>query len=105
MNYKVDFLNFSLRKIVSRDLSILDNARLRLLYYGLILSFFTLAVLFADVIYQHHTILSVTNGILLVTSAVLFKMLTYRPRWIVISHVMLIVGTLCNIVDIYLSIQ
>jgi hypothetical protein len=67
MSNKVGFFNFSLNKIISDDLSVLDNARLRLLYYGLILSFFTLFVLLADVLYQHLTILSFTSGILLVT--------------------------------------
>jgi signal transduction histidine kinase/CheY-like chemotaxis protein len=105
MNRNVGFFNFSIRKILSADLSILDNARLRLLYYGLALSFFTLFVLFTDVLYQQHTILSITTGAMLLASAVLFKFLTYRPRWTVISHLILIIATLANIVDIFIAIQ
>jgi signal transduction histidine kinase/CheY-like chemotaxis protein len=105
MNRHVGFLNFSIRRIQSPDLSILDNARLRLLYYGLALAFFTLFVLFTDVLYQQHTILSVTTGVMLFASAVLFKALTYRPRWILISHIILIIATLANIVDIFIAIQ
>ena len=63
MSNKVKFSNFSIGSILASHLSILDNARIRLLYYGLILSFFILlVVLLADVLYQHHTILSFTTG-------------------------------------------
>lgn len=105
MTNKAGFFNFSIKKILANDLSILDSARLRLLYYGLALSFFTLVVLLADVLYQHHTILGVTTGILLFTTFALFKFLTYRPRWTVIAHLILIVGTMANLVDIYIGIQ
>jgi signal transduction histidine kinase/CheY-like chemotaxis protein len=105
MNKNVGFTNFSIRKIQSANLSILDNARLRLLYYGLALSFFTLFVLFVDVLYQQHTILSITTGVMLLSSAVLFKYLTYRPRWILISHIILVIATLANVVDIFIAIQ
>src|ERR1700712_5190380 len=98
MNRKVSFFNFSITKILSGDLSILDNARLRLLYYGLALSFFTLFVILADVLYQHHIILSITTGIMFVSSAILFKFLTYRPRWTVIAHLILIIATAVNVV-------
>lgn len=105
MSKKVGFFNFSLRKVLSDDLSILDNARLRMLYYGLALSFFTLFVILADVIYQHHTILTITTGMMFISAGVLFKFLTFRPRWTLISHLILIVGTLANIVDSYIAIQ
>lgn len=105
MSKKIGFFNLSLRKVLSEDLSILDSARLRMLYYGLALSFFTLFVILADVLYQHHTILTITTGMMFVASAVLFKFLTFRPRWTLISHLILIVGTLANVVDIYIAIQ
>jgi signal transduction histidine kinase/CheY-like chemotaxis protein len=105
MNSNAGFFNLSIRRILSDDLSILDNARLRLLYYGLALSFFTLLVLFADVLYQQHVILSITTGVMFLTSAVLFKFLTYTPRWTVISHIILIVATAANIIDIFIAIQ
>jgi signal transduction histidine kinase/CheY-like chemotaxis protein len=105
MNRNVGFFNLSIRRILSADLSILDNARLRLLYYGLALSFFTLFVLFADVLYQQHTILSITTGGMFLASAILFKFLTYRPRWTVISHIILIIATIANVIDIFIAIQ
>ncbi|MDB5002441.1 MAG: response regulator [Mucilaginibacter sp.] len=105
MNKKVRFFNLSLDKILSKDLSILDNARLRLLYYGLALAFFTLFVILADVLYQRHIILSITTGIMFLASAVLFKFLTYKPRWMLIAHLILIVATIVNIIDIFIAIQ
>jgi signal transduction histidine kinase/CheY-like chemotaxis protein len=105
MNKNVQVFNFSIRRVLCDDLSILDNARLRLLYYGLALSFCTLFVLFADILYQQHPILSYTTGALFLTSGILFKWLTYRPRWILISHVILVVGTLVNLIDTYIAIQ
>ena len=105
MSNKVKFFNFSIGNILSGHLSILDRARIRLLYYGLILSFFILLALFVADLYQHNIILSITTGILLCASALLFKYLTYWPRWVVISHLILIAGTVMNITDIYLSIQ
>ncbi|GAA4105221.1 response regulator [Mucilaginibacter panaciglaebae] len=105
MNRNISFFNFSLRNVLSEDLSILDNARLRMLYYGLALAFFTLSVILADVLYQHHVILSITTAVMLITVAVLFKFLTFRPRWTLISHLILVVATVTNIVDIFIAIQ
>jgi signal transduction histidine kinase/CheY-like chemotaxis protein len=105
MSNRSGVFNFSLSKIVSDDLSIIDSARVRMLYYGLSLSFFTLGVLLIDVIYQHQPILVFTTAMLLISSAVLFKYLTYHPRWIVISHLVLIIGSAANMIDIYLSTQ
>jgi len=105
MNKRVGFFNFSLNKVLSPDLSILDNARLRMLYYGLILAFFTLAVILADVLYQHHVILSITTGIMLVSAAAMFKYLTFRPRRTLISHLILSIGTIANVLDMYIAIQ
>ncbi|WP_214071653.1 ATP-binding protein [Mucilaginibacter sp. dw_454] len=105
MTKKVGFFNLSLRRVLADGLSILDGARLRMLYYGLALAFFTLFVILADVLYQHHVILSITTGVMFVSAAVLFKFLTYRPRWTLISHLILIVGTIANVVDIFVAIQ
>ncbi len=105
MSNKVRFSNFSINNILASHLSILDRARIRLLYYGLILSFFILFALFVADLYQHNIILNITTGLLLVASAALFKYLTYWPRWVVISHLILIAGTVMNISDLYLSIQ
>ncbi|MFD2147523.1 ATP-binding protein [Mucilaginibacter antarcticus] len=105
MTKNAGFFNFSIRRILSENLSILDSARLRLLYYGLALSFFTLFLLFIDVLYQQHTILSITNGLMFLSAAVLFKFLTYKPRWTLISHIILVIATLANVIDVFIAIQ
>jgi len=105
MNKKANFFNFSINKILSDDLSVLDNARLRLLYYGLALSFFTLLIILTNVVLKHQVILSITTGVMFVSSAVLFKYLTYRPRWTPIAHMVLIIATLVNFADIFVAIR
>jgi len=105
MNKKAHFFNFSINKILSDDLSVLDNARLRLLYYGLVLSFFTLLVILADAVLQHHVMLSITTGIMFLSSIVLFKYLTYRPRWTPIAHIILGIATLVNFADNFIAIR
>lgn len=105
MAKKAGFFNLSLRKVLADDLSILDNARLRMLYYGLALAFFMLLVILANTLYQHHLILTITTGVMFVVTAVLFKFLTYYPRWTLISHLILLLGTAANIVNIYIVVQ
>ncbi|TSJ38624.1 response regulator [Mucilaginibacter corticis] len=105
MNKKANFFNFSINKILSDDLSVLDNARLRLLYYGLALSFFTLLIILTNVVVKYQVILSITTGVMFVSSIVLFKYLTYRPRWTPIAHMVLIIATLVNFADIFVAIH
>src|SRR5215217_325109 len=105
MTNNVGFFNFSINKILYSGQSILDAARVRLLYYGLALSFFTSLILFLEVLYKEYFIISIICGCLTFSSAVLFKYLTYRPRYRVISNIILIFGTLANIVNIYIAKQ
>ncbi|MES2426620.1 MAG: response regulator [Bacteroidota bacterium] len=105
MAKKAHFLNLSINNILSDDLSILDSARLRLLYYGLVLSFFTLAVLVADVVYQQQTFIIYITGSLLAITAILFKYLTYRPQWNLVAHIILVICTITNIAGVYLIVQ
>jgi signal transduction histidine kinase len=105
MDKQVSFFNFSLGRILSKDYRILDNARVQLLYYGLILSALTLTAVLASVNYQHLPILTATTVVLLVSVVVLFKVLTFRPYWRQISHVLLVIATIVNLFDIYVSLQ
>src|ERR1700743_2892419 len=100
-----DFFNFSLIKILSKDYAILDKARIRLLYYGLIISSLSLTALIGNIYFQSVPLLVTTNSVLLASTIILFKALTYRPNWRVISHVILIVGTIINVFDVYVSLQ
>ncbi|MDN5287622.1 MAG: response regulator [Mucilaginibacter sp.] len=101
----VSFFNFSIYKIISREQSYLNQARIRLLYYGLFLVFITSGALFVSVYFQGQPLLASTAGFLMLSVAVLFKALTYRPNWRGISHTLLIIGTFINASIVYLSLQ
>jgi signal transduction histidine kinase/CheY-like chemotaxis protein len=101
----VGFFNFSIHKILNNDQSILDQARIRLLYYGFTLAFVVLATLFFSVYLQHLPIMSITCGALLLCVTGLFKYLTYKPDWRTISHILLIVGTITNLCMVFFIMQ
>ncbi|MFA6087883.1 ATP-binding protein [Mucilaginibacter sp.] len=101
----MDFFNFSISKILNKDQSILDQARIRLLYYGFILVFITLLTLFLSVYLQNLPVMSITCGVLLLCIAGLFKYLTYKPHWRTISHILLIIGTITNLVTVFFTTQ
>lgn len=105
MSKEPGFLNFSINKILSTDQTSLDQARIRLLYYGLGIVFVGLAAILSNVFYQHQPILTATAAVLLFATAVFFKWLTYRPNWRIISHGLLVLGTLVNLIDIFVTLQ
>jgi signal transduction histidine kinase/ActR/RegA family two-component response regulator len=105
MQKEASFFNFSLQKILSDDQSIIDQARIRLLYYGLQIVFLILVALLANVYYQHQPMLTITDVVLLVASAIYFKLLTYRPNWRLISHALLIIATLVNLNNVFIALQ
>ena len=105
MNKKPGFFNFSIYNILSDDQSILDRARIRLLYYGLILVFVTIAAILSNVFIQHQPILTGLAVGILICSGILFKILTYRPNWKFISHSLLVLGTIINLGDIFVTFQ
>lgn len=105
MDADISFFNFSVNKITSKEESGLDNGRIRLLYYGLILAIYVLCVLQVNLYYKSHPMLSATNAVMLISAIVLFKALTYRPNWKAIAHAALIFGTLVNLVDVLVILQ
>ncbi|TWJ04557.1 signal transduction histidine kinase [Mucilaginibacter frigoritolerans] len=105
MSREVNFFNFSISKILSKDQSILDQARIRLLYYGFWIVAVATAGLFINVYFQHQVLLSITAGILFVSVAVLFKYLTYKPQWRPISHALLVIATLINLNNVFIALQ
>lgn len=105
MNKEAGFFNFSIQKILSDDQSILDQARIRLLYYGLGLVVVAIAALLSNLYYQDQPILTITATTLLIASVIFFKLLTYRPNWRLISHGLLILATLVNLGDVYFIFQ
>jgi signal transduction histidine kinase len=105
MSKDAGFLNFSIRNIISTDQSILDQARIRLLYYGFYIVFVAVAGLFFSVYLQHLTLLTTMSGIVLLSVVVLFKYLTYKPQWRQISHALLVIATLVNLINVFIVIQ
>ncbi len=105
MKNKVSFFNFSIYKILSKDQQPIDQARIRLLYYG----FFIVAVanlgLLISVYFQRQTLLTITAALLFVSVLFLFKYLTFKPHWRQISHALLIIGTLININNLFVALQ
>src|ERR1700733_4052806 len=93
MNTQLSFFNVSLSKIQSKNDSILDNARVQLLYYGLLLAMVSMLAVWASVASQNLSILTMTAGLLFAAIVVLFKALTWKPYWRAIAHVLLIIAT------------
>ena len=105
MSQPAGFFNVSLDKILSDDQSFLDQARIRLLYYGLGIVFVALAALLSNIYYQHEPLLTYTAMVMLVVTVVFFKMLTYTGDWRVVSHGLLILGTLVNLSNVFYTLQ
>jgi len=101
----VNFFNFSVTKILRRDLSILDQARIRLLYYGLLLAIVGLSALFLSVYMQNLKVMTITCSTVLITLLALFKYLTYKPHWHTISHLLLVIGTMVNMATVFVILQ
>ena len=105
MNKGPGFFNITLNKILANEQSMLDQARIRLLYYGLFLAFVALCTLCANLFLQHQPVFTALSLGLLVTVAILFKYLTWRPNWSVISHVLLTIATIINLLNVFIIIQ
>ncbi|MBD1387740.1 response regulator [Mucilaginibacter rigui] len=101
----MNFFNFSINKILRRELSILDQARIRLLYYGLLLAAVGLCALFLSVYLQNLRVMTSTATIALAAVLALFKYLTYKPHWHTISHLLLVVGTMVNMATVFVILQ
>jgi hypothetical protein len=101
----VNFFNFSVGKILSRELSILDQARIRLLYYGLLLAAVSLCALFVSVYLQNLHVMTNTTTFALVVVLALFKYITYKPHWLTISHLLLLLGTMVNMATVFVILQ
>jgi signal transduction histidine kinase/ActR/RegA family two-component response regulator len=101
----VDFFNLSINKILSREQSILDQARIRLLYFGFLLAIVGIGALFLSVYLQNLHVMTLTCGAVLISIVALFKYLTYKPHWHTISHMLLVIGTLLNLATVFAILQ
>ncbi|PWK79941.1 signal transduction histidine kinase [Mucilaginibacter oryzae] len=105
MNDNVSFFNLSIYKILRKEQPFLDQARIRLLYYGFFLVFVALCALYLNVYFQNQGMLAKTTLVLMLSVIVLFKYLTWTSNWRLASHALLIVGTLVNTSLVYISLQ
>lgn len=105
MGSQASLFNFSIRNILSTEHSMLEQARIRLLYYGFWIVSVALAGLFISVYFQHQLILTYTAGLLLGTVLVLFKYFTYKPHWRLVSHALLVLGTIVNLNTVFIALQ
>ncbi|GAC1302527.1 MAG: hypothetical protein NVSMB24_07250 [Mucilaginibacter sp.] len=103
MSNNVSFLDcpdndVSTKKIAS------DKGHNHALYYALIF-FAAVAGLFIT-IYVEHTFLSVVTAFtVLFCTAIFFKYIVYRPMWVQVSHALLILATLVNFSNAYVTFQ
>ncbi|MDT3401414.1 ATP-binding protein [Mucilaginibacter terrae] len=105
MSTEAGFLNLSIKNILSDEQSMLSQARIRLLYYGLFLVFVAVSAIFFSVIFQHQPPLIIISASVMVITACLFKYLTWKGEWKVVSHMLLGLGTIVNISDILVVFQ
>src|ERR1700761_3651580 len=105
MNRDVGFFNFSVNKILTKEQSILDQARIRLLYYGLWLAIIAVAALVINIYLDHQYPLALSSSILLLSLVILFKYFTFRPRWAIISHILLVLATMVNLSSVFILLQ
>jgi len=105
MNTDVGFFNFSINKILTKEQTILDKARIRLLYYGLWLAIIGIIALIVNLYLDHQYVLALSSSVLLFSLIILFKYLTFRPRWAIISHILLVLATMINLCDVFFLLQ
>ncbi|MET3979298.1 signal transduction histidine kinase/ActR/RegA family two-component response regulator [Mucilaginibacter sp. UYP25] len=101
----MSFFNLSINKILTREMSILDQARIRLLYFGLLLAIVGLSALYVSVYLQNLHVMSIVLGGVLLSFIALFKYLSFKPHWRTISHMLLIIGTLVNLATVFVILQ
>lgn len=105
MSNPAGILNFSLKSILNSEQSLLDQARIKLLYYGLTFVAVAMMLLLASINFKIQPAIYYCSAALLISVAVMFKYLTYKPQWAVISHVMLIIGTLITLGNVFVILQ
>ena len=105
LNREVGFFNFSIQKILNKEQTILNQARIRLLYYGLWLAIVGVFALVVDLYLGHQYLLASTTTVLLLSLVILFKYLTFRPRWTIISHILLVLATVLNLSNVFITLQ
>ncbi|MCC8409936.1 response regulator [Mucilaginibacter sp. UR6-1] len=105
MSNPAGIFNFSLKRILNSEQSLLDQARIKLLYYGLVFVAVAMVLLLASINLTHQPAIAITSTALLVSVLVMFKYLTYKPDWASISHGMLIIGSFITLGNVFVILQ
>jgi signal transduction histidine kinase/ActR/RegA family two-component response regulator len=105
MSSKAGFFNLSIKNILSDEQSMLTQARIRLLYYGLLIVAVAVGAILLNVWSLNQTILANMAIAVLLITAGLFKYLTWRSDWKYVSHTLLTIGTLINLTDAFVIFQ
>jgi signal transduction histidine kinase/ActR/RegA family two-component response regulator len=105
MSRRISFFNLSIKNILSDDDSILDQARIRLIYYGLLLAFIGLFAIIPNVYSLHETMQTYLSVIVFFILLGLFKYFTYNPDFAIVSHTLIVVGTLFVLTVVYVVFQ
>jgi signal transduction histidine kinase/CheY-like chemotaxis protein len=105
MSIEAGFFNLSIKNILSDEQSMLTQARIRLLYYGLFLVFFSVGAILLSVLFTDQPSLVAMAGGIMIITACLFKYLTWRGDWKLVAHTLLILATLINLADAFLIFQ
>ncbi|CAM3679005.1 ATP-binding protein [Mucilaginibacter galii] len=105
MSSKAGFFNLSIKNILSDGQSMLTQARIRLLYYGLLIVSVAVSAILLSVWNLNQTALTSMCAGVLFLAIVLFKYLTWRGDWKFVSHTLLLMGTLINLADAFVIFQ
>ncbi|WP_345953131.1 ATP-binding protein [Mucilaginibacter sp. PAMB04168] len=105
MSNEAGFFNLSIKNIVFAGQSMLTQARIRLLYYGMFLVFVSVSAVLINVLFLRQSALVVIAASVLVIAAVLFKYLTWKADWKAVAHILLVIGTIINLSDAFLIFQ
>ncbi|GAB2693333.1 hypothetical protein GCM10027037_15980 [Mucilaginibacter koreensis] len=105
MSQRVSFFNLSVNKLLNKQQSIIDQARIRLLYYTLCLGFLSLVFLWVNVYLQHEPMLTLVAGVSTALIPVLFKYYTWKGDWRNTSHILLGFSTLVNLLNVFVIMQ
>jgi signal transduction histidine kinase/ActR/RegA family two-component response regulator len=105
MSNEAGFLNLSIKNILSDEQSMLSQARIRLLYYGLFLVLLSVGGILLSVMFQHQHTLATIAAVVMVLVLVLFKYLTWKGDWRFVAHTLVIVGTVINLADAFIVFQ
>ena len=105
MPQPVSFFNLSLKKILHPGQSILDVARIRLLYYGLQVAFFAYLAATVMMFGKASTPFIAIALFIEVALIAIFKYLTWTGNWRQVSHALLILITVVNLNYVYIALQ